>query len=79
MIFEVISEATGEKDEGLKKELYEREGVSFYVIVYPELKKARIFGLDSGKYRKILDATDEIFEFKLEDCSVGLDFSRIWP
>ena len=77
-IFEVISDATAEKYEGLKKELYEREGVDFYVIVYPDLKKARIFRLESGKYRNILDATNGIFEFKLRGCLMTLDFSRIW-
>jgi len=35
--------------------------VDFYVIVYPDLKKARIFRLESGKYRRILDATNDIF------------------
>ena len=37
VIFEVVSENTAEKDEKLKFELYEREGVEYYVIVFSSL------------------------------------------
>ena len=78
IIFEVVSETTSEKDEGLKKELYEREGVKYYVLVYPELKKARIFKLEGGKYRKVFEAIEDTYSFELENCKITLDFSKIW-
>jgi Uma2 family endonuclease len=79
IIFEVVSESTSEKDEGLKKELYEREGVEYYVLVYPEIKKARIFKLEEDKYKKVLDATEDTFTFNLAECKITLDFSKVWP
>ena len=41
IIFEVISSSTAMRDEILKFELYQREGVLFYTIVYPSLKKLK--------------------------------------
>lgn len=78
LIFEVISPSTAAKDEHLKYALYEREGVDYYVIVYPDERMAKIFRLNEGRYMKALDAQEEKFTFDLDDCVVDFDFSRIW-
>ncbi|NPA41983.1 MAG: Uma2 family endonuclease [Aquificae bacterium] len=78
IVFEVVSESTSDKDENLKKILYEREGVEYYVLVYPNLKKARIFRLKDGKYIKVFEAVQDTYEFELKKCSVPLDFSKVW-
>ncbi len=78
VIFEVVSESTSEKDEGLKFELYEREGVEYYVIVFPELKKVKAYKLVEGKYRKLKDLVSETLELDLENCKVRLDFGRVF-
>ena len=77
VIFEVLSKATAEKDEYLKFELYEREKVPFYVLVYPDLRKARIFGLRDGRYDKLADCVDHTFEFNAK-CRFSIDFGKIW-
>ncbi len=77
-IFEVVSESTSEKDEGLKFELYEREGVEYYVIVFPELKKAKAYRLVEGKYRKLKDLVYETLELDLEGCKISLDFGKVF-
>jgi len=78
VIFEVVSENTSEKDERLKFELYEREGVEYYVIVFPSLKKAKAYRLFDGRYRKIKDVVREALEIKMRECDIVLDFSKIW-
>ncbi|GEM_PF-7017540 len=78
VIFEVISPSTREKDEKLKKELYEREGVLYLVLVYPDLKKARIYKLTERGYKKVFDAVRDKFTFELDGCNVELDFSKVW-
>jgi len=78
VIFEVISLSTREKDEKLKKEIYEREGVPYLVLVYPDLSKAKIYKLTEKGYKKVLDAVKDKFTFELEGCKVELDFSKIW-
>ncbi len=78
IIFEIVSETTSDRDEGLKKELYERENVKYYVLVYPELKKARIFKLINGKYQKVFKATEDKYIFEIRNCKFPLDFSKVW-
>ena len=78
LIFEVISPSTATKDEHLKFALYEREGVPWYVLVYPDENRAKIYRLQNGRYIKALDASEERFRFELEACSLNFDFSRIW-
>ena len=78
LIFEVLSPSTAQKDEHLKFEIYEREGVLYYVIVNPKDRMARVYRLQDGRYVKALDAIDEIFQFNLKACEISFDFSRIW-
>lgn len=80
IIFEVLSKATMKKDTGLKFTLYEKEGVEYYIIVNPDEKLAKVYHLHEGRYIKILDASDEDLEFKLQDCQVSgaFSFRKIW-
>ncbi len=78
VIFEVISEGTAERDERLKFELYEREGVEFYVIVFPSLKKAKAYRLLDGRYVKHTDVTLGTLELPIGGCEILLDFRKIW-
>ena len=78
VVFEIISPSTREKDEKLKKEIYEREGVPYLVLVYSDIGKAKIYKLTENGYKKVLDAVNDKFTFELEKCKVDLDFSKIW-
>ena len=42
IIVEIISKSTAARDEQLKFELYQDEGVKYYIIVYPDSKKAKV-------------------------------------
>ena len=81
LIFEVLSPGTAQKDQTLKFELYQREGVKYYVLVDPETRIAKVFALtDDGRLIKKLDAYQHIFVFTLnETCRFDFDFSLIWP
>ena len=79
LIFEVLSPSTAAKDEHLKFELYEREGVAYYVIVNPDEKIARVYRLSEGRYVKVADATEERVSFELNaSCGFALTFKNIW-
>ncbi|RME68419.1 MAG: Uma2 family endonuclease [Nitrospirae bacterium] len=78
VIFEVVFRQTAQKDEKVKFEIYEREGVKYYVLVYPELKIAKVYRLQEGRYQKVMDATREKTEFSIRDCAVEFDFSQLW-
>lgn len=78
LIFEVISPKTARRDEVIKFDLYRKEGVAYYVLAYPESKKAKVWQLVEGEYRKVGDFHDEQHCFELPGCAIDFDFSRIW-
>ena len=80
IIFEVLSKSTAKKDTTVKFELYEREGVKYYIIVDPDEKVAKVYGLKDGRYIKLLDASDEKVGFEVDKCKKKLvfDFDKIW-
>jgi len=79
MIFEIISPSSSYKDRHVKYEVYETNGVKYYIIVDPEKNCADVFKLENNTYKKIAEAKDENIEFDLEDdCSIEFNFEKIW-
>lgn len=78
LIFEVISPKTARRDEVVKLDLYRGEGVTNYVLVYPEAHKAKVYRLIDGDYRKVADFCNETHHFELSKCALDFDFSRLW-
>jgi Uma2 family endonuclease len=78
VIFEILSKSTATKDIHLKYELYEKEGVDYYVIVDPEESIAKVYKLYNGQYIKVCDAYKESIIFELPECKFAFDFSKIW-
>lgn len=78
LVFEVISKSTAKRDEILKFDLYQNEGVKYYVLVYPEIRKAKLYQLIDFKYQKLKDFSDENYTFELNGCDIDFDFSSIW-
>jgi len=78
LIFEVVSKSSARRDEFLKFELYEREGVKYYSLVYPDNKKIKVFKLENGKYRKIGDFYEnDTFLYEVK-CPIKIDFGKIF-
>ena len=75
IVIEIISDSTAEKDENIKFKLYEREKVEYYVLVYPDFEKVRIFKLKNSKYDKVYEG-DGKFKFNL--CEIEIDFGKIF-
>ncbi len=79
IIFEVISVATAKRDEVLKFDICQKEGVKYYTLVYPKERVAKVYKLnDDGKFIKQDDFENETFVFTLKNCSGEFDFSKIW-
>ncbi|SFV53662.1 hypothetical protein MNB_SM-6-1274 [hydrothermal vent metagenome] len=80
IIFEILSKSTAKKDKGLKYNLYEQEGVAYYIIVDPEDEVAKVYELKDGRYIKVCDASDEVVNFNLKECNttINFDFAKIW-
>jgi len=80
IIFEILSKSTEKKDKGLKYNLYEREGVKYYIIVDTQEQIAKVYALKEGRYIKVCDASDEKVKFNITECNntFEFDFAKIW-
>ena len=76
IIIEIVSPSTAKRDEKIKFQIYEEEKVKYYILVYPEDKKAKIYKLNGNKFEKEEDFLEETYEFNDITCSVSLDFKR---
>ena len=71
LVLEIVSPSTRTIDEGLKYELCQREGVPYFVLVYPEEKRVLVYELWEGKYRQKEDK-----RFYFGACLVEIDFEK---
>ena len=78
IIFEVVSKTTAIKDEKLKFELYEREGVNYYVLVYPDEKRLKVYKHTEGKFVNVFNGDEGIFSFENSSCPIKLEINKIW-
>lgn len=79
VIFEILSPSTAKKDTGIKFDLYQQEGVEYYVIVNPDESFAKVYKLtEDGRLIKKKDAQKDSYIFEIEECSIDFDFSQIW-
>ncbi|MCK5537137.1 MAG: Uma2 family endonuclease [Bacteroidales bacterium] len=78
IIFEILSKSTLLKDKNIKFELYQAEGVKYYILVDQFEDTAKIYKLHQGKFIKLIDVSDETINFELSKCQFDFDFSKIW-
>lgn len=78
IIVEVISKSTAKRDEQTKFKLYEEEKVKYYIIVYPNDLKAKIYKLIDGKYSKEGDFSLEPYTFEETTCQASVNFERVF-
>lgn len=78
IIVEVISKSTAKRDENYKFETYEKEKVKYYVLVYPDDLKAKVYKLKDSKYDKQGDFSKEGYEFEDTLCKAYVDFGKVF-
>jgi len=78
IVVEIISPSTAKRDEKYKFEIYEAEKVKYYILVYPDDLKAKVYKLDDKKYDKQGDFTLESYKFEETTCGIELDFEKVF-
>ena len=78
IIVEIISSSTKRVDEEIKFNLYEAEGVKYYILVYPEELLARVYKLEDDKYKDLGEYKEEKLEFSDIGCALNLDFGAVF-
>lgn len=78
LIVEIVSKSSAMRDEKIKFSLYQAEKVTYYILLYPEDLKAKIYELQNGKYEKVIDLLEGSFDFKNLECSAAIDFDFVF-
>lgn len=78
LIVEILSKSTALKDRNLKYELYQSQGVKYYLIVDPINEQIEIYQLRNKVYKKQAEFKDEKFTFDLGKCKAEVSFEKIW-
>ena len=78
IVVEVISPSTARRDEVYKKEIYEKEGVKYYILIYPDNLYAKVFKNIDNKFAKIGDFESEKFKFNFNECEGEVDFENLF-
>ena len=78
IIVEVISPSSARRDEKIKFGIYESEKVPYYILVYPNDLKAKIYRLENGNYSKEGDFFSETYHFSELTCDVTINFDTIF-
>lgn len=78
LVVEILSSSTGTRDQGLKRELYQRAGVPRYWIVDPEKNEVRTYELtDAGVYRES-GVHHESVELNVGRLRATVDLTKVW-
>ncbi len=78
IVIEIISPSTAKKDETVKFDIYEEEKVQYYILVYPQDLKAKVYTLEKNNYTKVGDFSNEKLRFDDIDCELELDFEKVF-
>ncbi len=78
LIVEVVSVSSSKRDEQIKFELYQREGVSYYLLAYPDKRLAKVYFNGAYGFKKVADYSEENADFVLGDCSFAIQFASVW-
>jgi len=78
LIVEIVSKSSAVRDEKIKHQLYQNEKVKYYVLLYPEDLKAKIYKLQNGKYEKVVDLLNGSFDFENIECNATIDFDFVF-
>ena len=78
IVVEIISPSTARRDEVYKFDIYEKEKVKYYILVYPEDLRAKIYKLDGKSYDKVGDFDNENYSFDETTCNITIDFKKLF-
>ena len=77
IVAEVVSPSTLHKDLNLKFEIYEKEKVKYYIIVFPNELIAKVYKLENNRYEKMGTFREEEVEFEIK-CPLKINFNNIF-
>lgn len=77
LIVEVLSPSTAMKDRREKFEIYQKQGVKYYIIIDPAFNKIEVFQVNNGIY-EVISVNPSAFTFNVSDCTLNVDFADLF-
>ena len=77
LVVEILSPSTALKDRTVKFELYQAQGVQWYVMVDLELRVVEVYKLEDHRY-VLYQKSEERVSVEVRGCKIVLDANRYW-
>ena len=78
MVVEILSPSTAMKDKRIKYDIYEKEGVEYYLMIDYHLKQVKLYKLIDFHYQKIDDKDEGTMIVEMENCRIELNIDVWW-
>ena len=79
LVAEILSPSTALRDRNTKYELYQNEGIKYYLIVDVDAKEIEIYQLVNNSYTIVNETSADSFEFIFEDeCKAHVNLADVW-
>jgi Uma2 family endonuclease len=78
LVIEILSPSTALRDRHTKYEIYEQQGIKYYLIADPEKNTIEVYQLKNKKYSLLASPDDEYNFIFDEDCSAVINCKEIW-
>ena len=78
MVIEIISPSTAIKDQTIKFQTYEKEGIEYYMMVDYSLQQVKLYKLKDFTYNKIEDKNDGTMEVDIDGCKIVFNIDEWW-
>ena len=79
LVAEILSPATALKDRHTKFQIYQSQGIKYYLIVSPDTEEIEVYELENSEYKLMQKGNSFSYYFSFEtDCAADIDFTEIW-
>jgi len=79
LVAEILSPSTALRDRNTKYEIYQQQGIKYYLIVDINTNSIEIYELKNGQYQITLANADGSFDFSFEEeCRVNVPLNEVW-
>lgn len=78
LVVEILSPATALKDRHTKYDIYQSQGIPYYLIVLPDTEEVEVYQLVDKAYVMAHKGHNFVYDFSLAECMATIDFREIW-
>ncbi len=78
LVAEILSPATALKDRHTKFDIYQTQGIPYYLIISCDKQEVEIYHLKEREYQLVKKGRDVDYAFEFVHCKALINFTEIW-